>query len=270
MDNTNLTNGYIVAIQGNNGIGKDTVASMLAYITRHGVTKSKFMSWLVKYKTNKDNDEAIIHFADKLKEICAVITGLDIKYFNDREYKDKLWWIYNSQYFVSDEEIDNLIYPVGLRIREGRPYIKINPNIFDKIVYEEANKLENAVPVLKLRDVMIYIAEEMIKLKWDEDYFVNETKKKIIEIYKNNNFCIIADERFHNEHIAVNNTDCYNLLRYKNRYHIYIGNTPEYNAETDKYKAGKIDYYIYNNQTDLSSLWVNVLKFYYQFILNKV
>ena len=270
MEYTNLSNGFIVAIQGNNNAGKDTVASMLAYIVRQGVTKAKFMSWLVKNKTNKDDDEAIIHFADKLKEICSVITELDISNFNDRETKDELWWIYGTKCFVSDEEINNLKYPRGLRLREGAQYVKINPNVFDKIVYDETVDAKVNIPIIKLREVMIYIAEEMIKLKWDKNYFVNVTKEKMIKVHKDNNFCIIADERFHNEHVAVNSTDCYNLTRYKNRFHIYVGETPEYNKEEDKYKAGKFDFYIYNDKTNLSALWVNVLKFYYQFILNKL
>jgi hypothetical protein len=266
MEQRNLTDGFIVAIQGNNGVGKDTVASMLAYIAKTGITKAKFMDWLVKYKINKNSDETIIHFADKLKEICAVITGININYFNERKYKDELWWIYGTDCFVSEEDIKNLKYPQGLRLREGAQYAKINPNKFDIINYEETINLEKAIPIIKLRDVMIYIAEELIKLKWDKDYFVNVTKQKMINIHKTNGFCIIADERFNNEHMAVNSTDCYNLLRYKNRYHIYIGETLEYDEKTDKYKAGKFDFYIYNDKKDLSTLWINVLKFYYQFI----
>ena len=59
----------IVGIKGFKGSGKDTVASMISYILHDGIMKANYDTWLLYHKNGfVENDEIIIHFADKLKD----------------------------------------------------------------------------------------------------------------------------------------------------------------------------------------------------------
>lgn len=62
----------IVGIKGFKGSGKDTVASMISYILHDGIMKANYDTWFLYHKNDFiENDEIIIHFADKLKDDIA-------------------------------------------------------------------------------------------------------------------------------------------------------------------------------------------------------
>ena len=67
----------IVGIKGFKGSGKDTVASMISYILHDGIMKANYDTWLLYHKNGfVENDEIIIHFADKLKDDIAAFCGI--------------------------------------------------------------------------------------------------------------------------------------------------------------------------------------------------
>ena len=87
----------IIGISGKAGSGKDTVAEML-----QDCSSGKFKS---------------IAFADKLREICSLLTGIPVRKWSEREFKDRpntLLKMTGREYLVK----------VGMGLR------KVNPKIF--------------------------------------------------------------------------------------------------------------------------------------------
>ena len=75
----------IVGIKGFKGSGKDTVASMISYILHDGIMKANYDTWLLYHKNGfVENDEIIIHFADKLKDDIAAFCNIDRKLLDTR------------------------------------------------------------------------------------------------------------------------------------------------------------------------------------------
>ena len=66
----------IIAISGSKEVGKDTTATMLEYIMSVGISKATYAEWYRRTKVAEDYGANIIHFADKLKDLCAQITNL--------------------------------------------------------------------------------------------------------------------------------------------------------------------------------------------------
>ena len=81
----------IVGIKGFKGSGKDTVASMISYILHDGIMKANYDTWLLYHKNDFiENDEIIIHFADKLKDDIAAFCNIDRKLLDRQDIKEDI------------------------------------------------------------------------------------------------------------------------------------------------------------------------------------
>lgn len=81
----------IVGIKGFKGSGKDTVASMISYILHDGIMKASYDKWLFFHKNGfVENNEIIIHFADKLKDDIAAFCNIDRKLLDRQDIKEKI------------------------------------------------------------------------------------------------------------------------------------------------------------------------------------
>lgn len=67
----------LITISGKAGSGKDTVAAMLRQIDAEARL----------FRTPK-KDFQILHWADPLKEACAILTGIPLEKWHDREFKE--------------------------------------------------------------------------------------------------------------------------------------------------------------------------------------
>ena len=87
----------IVGIKGFKGSGKDTVASMISYILHDGIMKANYDTWLLYHKNRfVENDEIIIHFADKLKEDIAGFCNIDRKLLDKQEIKENYYYNFKT------------------------------------------------------------------------------------------------------------------------------------------------------------------------------
>lgn len=87
----------IVGIKGFKGSGKDTVASMISYILHDGIMKASYDTWLLYHKNDFiENDEIIIHFADKLKEDIAGFCNIDRKLLDKQEIKENYYYNFKT------------------------------------------------------------------------------------------------------------------------------------------------------------------------------
>lgn len=264
-----IKNKLVIAITGNKGAGKDTIASMLEYIMTVGVQKATYNEWFRQYNIAENFKGNIVHFADKLKTLCAEITNLPIHYFNNAQYKDNWWWIYGTQNFIGDDVIDHKI-----AVENTKEYYRITlSNI--SIAEELKNaKKEKKIPVIKLRSILQFVGTEMFRELYDEDYFINITISKIKEICDEKEFCIIPDLRFNNEYSILNkklNNTTIKLIV------ISVGETDEFEKNRNERsihlserQLKTFDYYFCNKKDSLMKLFVNVLQFYQKQLISEI
>ena len=102
----------IVGIKGFKGSGKDTVASMISYILHDGIMKANYDTWLLYHKNDFiENDEIIIHFADKLKDDISEFCGIDRKLLDRQEIKENYYYNFKTGIVstnIKDIDCENL------------------------------------------------------------------------------------------------------------------------------------------------------------------
>jgi hypothetical protein len=80
----------IIGINGKIGSGKDTVGSIIQYLTDKNVKGMSFEDWYASnvYSVYQATGKwEIKKFAGKLKEIASLLTGVDVEKFEDQEFK---------------------------------------------------------------------------------------------------------------------------------------------------------------------------------------
>ena len=101
----------IVGIKGFKGSGKDTVASMISYILHDGIMKANYDTWLLYHKNGfVENDEIIIHFADKLKDDIAAFCNINRKLLDRQDIKEENY--YNFKTGIVSTNIKDATYVV--------------------------------------------------------------------------------------------------------------------------------------------------------------
>ena len=80
----------IIGINGKIGSGKDTVGSIIQYLTDENVKGMSFEDWYASnvYSVYQATGKwEIKKFAGKLKQIASLLTGVDVEKFEDQEFK---------------------------------------------------------------------------------------------------------------------------------------------------------------------------------------
>lgn len=80
----------IIGINGKIGSGKDTVGSIIQYLTDENVKGMSFEDWYASnvYSVYQATGKwEIKKFAGKLKQIASLLTGIDVEKFEDQEFK---------------------------------------------------------------------------------------------------------------------------------------------------------------------------------------
>lgn len=260
-------NRIIIAISGDKNVGKDTTATMLEYIKNVGIAGANYAQWYTKYVAKEENAECIIHFADKLKELCASITNLPLRYFNSHSYKDEFWWIYGTDKFISE---------IDMNKEEDSPskdkYYQIhNLNMFTLAEQIKRAKDIDEIPVIRLRTILQFVGTEMFRNMYDPDYFINDTIKKMRSICNFRDICIIPDLRFQSEVIALRkacNCSKYRLLVINiGEEETFTKNVTERGLHASEKKLADFDIYLSNKKTGLMILFNKVLELYQKQIL---
>ena len=160
--------GQLIVISGPSGAGKDTIASMIEYIMSVGITKANFREWYNRHNVLEDLGKNVIHFADKLKEVCSLITGLHVSYFNKSDYKDLWWWIYGSEGFFIGEDVLN----GTVEVAEKKSYYKIE--LKNLTLAEELRnaRREKKIPIIYMILLRLYTLKNCIPLEILLDVFV--------------------------------------------------------------------------------------------------
>lgn len=226
----------IVGIKGFKGSGKDTVASMISYILHDGIMKANYNTWLFYHK-NKfvENDEIIIHFADKLKDDISEFCGIDRKLLDKQEIKENYY--YNFKTGIVSTNIKDADYVIN------------NALEFDNL---STLLLLNTNVSIKIRTLLQYYGTNVIRNHFWHNAFVHYTINKAFDIRNKLGQCIIADTRFDNECNVIKVCGG-KIIRVDRR----VNND---NHESEQIKISQDDYVI-DNTGALVGLFYKVLKF---------
>lgn len=226
----------IVGIKGFKGSGKDTVASMISYILHDGIMKANYDTWLLYHKNGfVENDEIIIHFADKLKDDIAAFCNIDRKLLDRQEIKENYYYNFKTGIVSTNiKDIDCVINTV-LEYDNLSTLLLLNNNVS-----------------IKIRALLQYYGTNVIRNHFWHEAFIRYTMNKAFDIKNSKGQCIIADARFEDECMAIKYYGG-KIIRVDRR----VNND---NHESEQIKISQDDYVIDNTGT-LVGLFYKVLKF---------
>lgn len=226
----------IVGIKGFKGSGKDTVASMISYILHDGIMKANYDTWLLYHKNGfAENDEIIIHFADKLKDDISEFCGIDRKLLDRQEIKENYYYNFKTGIVSTNiKDIDCVINTV-LEYDNLSTLLLLNNNVS-----------------IKIRALLQYYGTNVIRDHFWHNAFIRYTMNKAFDIKNSKGQCIIADARFEDECMAIKYYGG-KIIRVDRR----VNND---NHESEQIKISQDDYVIDNTGT-LVGLFYKVLKF---------
>lgn len=228
----------IVGIKGFKGSGKDTVASMISYILHDGIMKANYDTWLLYHKNDFiENDEIIIHFADKLKDDISEFCGIDRKLLDKQEIKENYY--YNFKTGIVSTNIKDVDYVIN------------NVLEFDNL---STLLLLNTNVSIKIRTLLQYYGTNVIRNHFWHKAFINYTINKAFDIRNSKGQCIIADARFENDECEAIKQCGGMIIRVDRKF-----NNND-NHESEQIKISQNDYVIDNTGT-LVGLFYKVLKF---------
>lgn len=227
----------IVGIKGFKGSGKDTVASMISYILHDGIMKANYDTWLLYHKNDFiENDEIIIHFADKLKDDISEFCGIDRKLLDRQEIKENYYYNFKTGIVSTNiKDIDCVINTV-LEYDNLSTLLLLNNNNVS----------------IKIRALLQYYGTNVIRNHFWHEAFIRYTMNKAFDIKNSKGQCIIADARFEDECMAIKYYGG-KIIRVDRR----VNND---NHESEQIKISQDDYVIDNTGT-LVGLFYKVLKF---------
>lgn len=235
----------IVGIKGFKGSGKDTVASMISYILHDGIMKANYDTWLLYHKNGfVENDEIIIHFADKLKDDIAAFCGIDRKLLDKQEIKENYYYNFNTgivstnikdSFYIIDNCNDTILKYDGL----AKHLVLFSNNVS-----------------IKIRALLQYYGTNVIRNHFWHEAFIRYTMNKAFDIRNSKGQCIIADARFDNDECKAIR-DCGGMIIRVDR---KSNNDNHDSHESEQITINKDDYVIDNTGT-LVGLFYKVLKF---------
>lgn len=232
----------VVGIKGFKGSGKDTVASMISYILHDGIMKANYNTWLLYHKNGfVENDEIIIHFADKLKDDISEFCGIDRKLLDRQEIKEENYYNFKTGIVSTNiKDTDRVINNIG----------EINYDNLSTLL------LLNTNVSIKIRTLLQYYGTNVIRNHFWHKAFINYTMNKAFDIRNSKGQCIIADARFDNDECKAIR-DCGGMIIRVDR---KSNNDNHDSHESEQITINKDDYVIDNTGT-LVGLFYKVLKF---------
>lgn len=117
----------LIGIAGKLGSGKDTVGSIIQYLTSEYRDKYDYANWADRVNNyGSDPHSSFINkkFAGKLKQIASLLTGIDVKNFEDQEFKKtdlpNEWCYIENGYAARNMTVRDLLQKLGTEaMRDG-------------------------------------------------------------------------------------------------------------------------------------------------------
>ena len=200
----------IYAISGKANSGKDTIASIILYLSIKGFAddinfEEQYLEWYYnrnKYKSLHNN----LHFADNLKKSLALLFDIDKNVFDDRYKKDNFYLKLSDYELVDKKELiegKELINEKDIEELNNSTII-INEDLedmyMDDYIYH-LNKLNYKNIYINIRTLMQYFGTNICRNIIDENIWIKSLLKKVNRLY--DDVICISDVRFKNEQEAL-------------------------------------------------------------------
>lgn len=246
-----MENKFIIAFTGKANAGKDTCGSIVNYISKVGVSKANYEEW--KRLHNSGNLNNSFHFATNVKKCLSIMFGIEEKYFDNREYKDKKYYCLEEHRFIDKNALDT------------RKYEEIT------IEYLKEHTLKDSILNLKcfdrkavvtLRTLMQYFATEIGRNQLMENIWIYSTIADInLHLNSYNKVATVTDLRFYGEAEAICKQSC-------NTYLVKVNRPDKEESFNHISEQGNFDVnYTIDNTSSLMALFYKVVKMYQELII---
>lgn len=252
-------NNYIIGIAGSKNAGKDTIANMINYIFKRGITKASYADWALQKTKLINLQDRIIHFADANKDILSILFPIDRMYFDSRKYKDEVYYNLTTGNFT-----DSIIAEHDKRYR----IITIDmlqEHSLNYIIQHNDSTYNTKYNAIKLRTLLQYFGTEICRNQLGDDIWINTTMNKATRIANSRRVCIIADVRFANEADRIRNVQDDSLYGRVVKIVRNIDKTGNNDKHESEQGIDKYDYLI-ENDSSLMQLFYKVLDIIQQII----
>lgn len=247
----------IYAISGKANSGKDTIASIILYLSAKGFPdnitfEEQYLEWYYnrnKYKMLHNN----LHFADSLKNILSLLFNIDKSVFNDRYKKDNFYLRLSDYELVNKQDIekseDNTIIT-----NEDLIDMDLNTCTYHLSQFNFKNIY------ISIRALMQYFGTNICRKSIDENIWIKNLLKQINKLY--DDVICVSDVRFKNEQEALlrlEDTNNYKVITIKTIRP--INNFIQDNSHESERINFNCGYEIMNE--DLRALFRTIKKIYY-------
>lgn len=176
----------IISVQGNKWSGKDTVAKMLQYLlsTPKILHKYDLYCRLKQFK----KDYKIVRYADKMKEMLAILLNTNVQNFEDREFKEQYYVDFNTLQLIHVDEsnINAFKDKILSDTRFTKEIKRVNPNLTKNYF-------------LSIRQILQYFGTEIMRFYFGDRLWILST------LNNRESNIIISDQRFIIENITTYN-----------------------------------------------------------------
>ena len=176
----------IISVQGNKWSGKDTVAKMLQYLLSTPKILHKYglycrLKWFKK-------DYKIVRYADKMKEMLAILLNTNVQNFEDREFKEQYYVDFNTLQLIHVDEsnINTFKDKILSDTRFTKEIKRVNPNLTKNYF-------------LSIRQILQYFGTEIMRFYFGDGLWILST------LNNRGSNIIISDQRFIIENITTYN-----------------------------------------------------------------
>lgn len=176
----------IIALQGNKGSGKDTASLYIKYLLdTPRILHNYSIAKLLGFNTIKNN-WSITSYASSLKKMLAVMLNIDINYFEDRRFKEEMYFDFNEWSFYN---LRDLYKNEFLTDKDFSRHLK-KGNLEIILTYK-----------LSVRQILQCFGTDVMRRFFGDKLWINNT------LNSNNGNIIISDQRFLIENESIREYD---------------------------------------------------------------
>lgn len=233
-----MKDNLLIGVGGLRNSGKDTVVNIMDYIIRNGITRANYKKWIINGMNNTIYKNKTVAFADGIKDILSRLFGISRDCFDNRIYKDELYYHLKTRQFITVETVEK----ENVSVVHSQ---MINTN-FGLNQYVDTNAC------IKLRTLMQWFGTEIGRNQIYDEVWIDDTIRRANEIRNRYKYCFISDIRFGNEVEAIHKAEGIVIL------------IERPNLIKDDHPSEKLEFeydYSINNDGSLMTLFYRVLEF---------
>lgn len=233
-----MKDNLLIGVGGLRNSGKDTVVNIMDYIIRNGIARANYKKWIINGMNNTIYKNKTVAFADGIKDILSRLFGISRDCFDNRIYKDELYYNLKTRQFITVETVEK----EHVSVVHSQ---MINTN-FGLNQYVDTNAC------IKLRTLMQWFGTEIGRNQIYDEVWIDDTIRRANDMRNRHKYCFVSDIRFGNEVEAIHKAEGIVIL------------IERPNIIKDDHPSEKLEFeydYVINNDGSLMTLFYRVLEF---------